>query len=602
MGRSRVQKLWCIIEDILTDKVSRFGIQKKYHVKLVGVTKELWVHEKQLSAGVAECYQAGLKLPKKAKAYVDRGYSAEQKKFIHEQRLERRRLSPDDPVKDQKRAYRWAVDANAYVGAINKVLKLSTRKRSAARKIMITELNPPKTVLGNLHSSNFINGAFVIWNSREDVLTTTSDKPGFLTCTVCEKNFKWARVERALCHVTSARHYDCCKQKLNKDVTDRSANLMTDVSKSVLDGSKLVHTVQDYALQYCVAKSLPFTAAVMALDCVSAAVTTLTPGGISRKSIDHLRANGFRDEANFMQRMSYVSTFADGGGRRVPKKRACEREKPRAKRSRLRLHRTSIAKRVNKLADRVKLSKFEFLHSCPYVGLIVDEGNNYRRSCPLYAATISCDFDFNWSIQFIGQANCEGKKDGESIFRETKNIFIDNGLDDVFERFSSVGTDGASVMRSTIHFRGLDCRGTTGRSFSAFMKRDIKEDLEFWHCLCHQLNLSLNDALDAIKPLKSFFVPHLRMCHSEFKRSSTNRAELSTIREEMKQQFDHSWDFKIFYPKIFCLTRWVGLHTCVTVLSKRSNRRVLKRYVQRLRERGFGPRDFDAYKYTRRRQ
>ena len=66
-------------------------------------------------------------------------------------------------------------------------------------------------------------------------------------------------------------------------------------------------------------------------------------------------------------------------------------------------------------------------------------------------------------------------------------------------------------------FTGLDCRGIVGKSFSAFLKRDIKEDLDFWHCLCHLDNLGLNDAVDAIIVLKLFYVSHLRMMHSEFK-------------------------------------------------------------------------------------
>ncbi len=43
----------------------------------------------------------------------------------------------------------------------------------------------------------------------------------------------------------------------------------------------------------------------------------------------------------------------------------------------------------------------------------------------------------------------------------------------------SAGTDGASVMRSTKDFAGLDCKGTEGRAFSAFLKLDLKDDLDF---------------------------------------------------------------------------------------------------------------------------
>ena len=132
------------------------------------------------------------------------------------------------------------------------------------------------------------------------------------------------------------------------------------------------------------------------------------------------------------------------------------------------------------------------------------------------------------------------------------------------------------------------------------MKRDIKEDLDFWHCLCHIFNLALNDTLDAIESLKLFYVPHLRMCHSEFKRSSKNRATLKSVHAELLE-FDQTWDWKIFYPQLFCLTRWIGLRRCADILSRKSNRVMMKEYVERLRVKGFGPRRFDPYRYRRRR-
>ena len=164
-----------------------------------------------------------------------------------------------------------------------------------------------------------------------------------------------------------------------------------------------------------------------------------------------------------------------------------------------------------------------------------------------------------------------------------------------------MGTDGASVMRSTREFAGLDCRGTIGRSFSARVKRDIKDDIDFWHCLAHQFNLALNDALDAIEPLKLFYIPHLRMCHSEFKRSSKNRAELKSIREELRE-FDRHFTYVIFYPALFCLTRWIGVHRCASILARRPIRVLLNRYAQRLRTMKMGPRPFDPFKYRQRRR
>ena len=132
------------------------------------------------------------------------------------------------------------------------------------------------------------------------------------------------------------------------------------------------------------------------------------------------------------------------------------------------------------------------------------------------------------------------------------------------------------------------------------MKRELNPLVDFWHCLTHQFNLSLNDALMAIQALKLFYIPHLRMCHMEFKRSDKNRAWLKEILRELLE-FDKSFDWKIFYPALFCLTRWLGLQRCAEILSRKSVVALLLKYAQKLRDRGMGPRPFDPYKYQRRR-
>ena len=59
------------------------------------------------------------------------------------------------------------------------------------------------------------------------------------------------------------------------------------------DGATVVNLVKNYAAQYAAAKSLPFTASEYALDCVSAAVTTVAGGKTPRESaIKTLRSAG----------------------------------------------------------------------------------------------------------------------------------------------------------------------------------------------------------------------------------------------------------------------------------------------------------------------
>ena len=218
----------------------------------------------------------------------------------------------------------------------------------------------------------------------------------------------------------------------------------------------------------------------------------------------------------------------------------------------------------------------------------------------VYTACISCDAEFNWRVQFIGQEDCEGNKDGEAIWKLVKKTFVDQGFADIWEKLECVGTDGDSTMRSTPKYSGLDCNGTNGRAFSAHFKRDVGELVDFWHCLCHILNLSLNDALGLVIALKLYYLPHLRMCHAEFKKSSNNRRDLKFFLEELKQ-IDRNFDWRIFYPVLCCFTRWLGLQLCAYILARKSNRALMQKYVQGLRDKGYGSRAFDPYKYRRRR-
>ena len=222
----------------------------------------------------------------------------------------------------------------------------------------------------------------------------------------------------------------------------------------------MVEAVKNYAAHYCAAKSLPWSAGVMALDCVSAAFSTvLGTTVVNPKSIAELQASGHKSEAKMLRNISYVCRAVDNGGgaNNVSAKRKAKAKKPdpRRKRSRFRQHRTGVAKRVHHLASEILKEKKSFLENCTYPGLIIDEGNTFSRTCPIYAAIICCDPEFNFHIMFIGQSNCAGNKDGESIHMLTKKIFVDTGMFTIWAKLCSAGTDAASVMRSTHEFDGV---------------------------------------------------------------------------------------------------------------------------------------------------
>ena len=174
-------------------------------------------------------------------------------------------------------------------------------------------------------------------------------------------------------------------------------------------------------------KSLPFSAAEMTLDCVSAAISTIFPADADTKVINELatsKKKSHKRASAMLRTINHVRSHVDTGGSQK-RKSSGDNQTVRTKRSRFRLHRTTVSKRVSKLGDEILNQKHEYLLTCPFVGLIVDEGNNFARSCPVYAAVISCDAEFNWRVQFIGQADCEGRKDGAAIFKLVKNIFVD---------------------------------------------------------------------------------------------------------------------------------------------------------------------------------
>ncbi len=295
------------------------------------------------------------------------------------------------------------------------------------------------------------------------------------------------------------------KLKNNQTQTQQQRARFRSRSLATVKGKEVVRRIQNYVAQNVAARSLPFTAGEMTLDCVSAALCTIAgPDPLSEKAVDVLTQAGLSNEAAAFFKLRYASGARNPEG---PSPKQCKTRKRR----RLQLRRGAIKKRIKVLGEDAQTLKKKFLTSCPYITIVIDEGNNWGKACPLYLAVIACNVHYEWRIMFIGQADCSGKKDGASIHKLVKGIFARSNMSDVYDKIASASTDGASVMRSTRDFAGLDCRGSEGRAFSAHLKNDVKDDIDFWHCLCHQLNLSVNDALDAIAALKLFWVPHVSM-------------------------------------------------------------------------------------------
>ena len=177
--------------------------------------------------------------------------------------------------------------------AINKILLTPRRKRPAAIKAMLEEMSPPKFL--KLINDSFLNGDLVAWDCKQNVMECVPGKLS-LRCTVCEEDYKWSGVERVLKHIFSKHHHKCCKAKLKAKETARAKALLDEQIKLQARAKDVIKYVTTYAAQYGVSKSLPFTATVMALDCVAATLNTIVVADISTKAITLLQKNGHKQE------------------------------------------------------------------------------------------------------------------------------------------------------------------------------------------------------------------------------------------------------------------------------------------------------------------
>ena len=431
----------------------------------------------------------------------------------------------------------WCAKAQIYIKKMNEIIVADKSKCPQLLQDLVQELKPNQDLLKDLTTASFLGKKFtfcpltenaktimrpaaskpeyIYWYviiinpiccniiiSAKKVLSISNPYPACKCSSVCKNDWKFPRESRVLTHILSKAHHLCLKGKNAQLNTTRQREQMQEYTTTAVDGNELIKRIQNYVSQNVAARSFPFTAGEMALDCVAATLSTITGDkSLKRGAVDLLNRSGMRDEAAAMRNLLITSGYKNSGGPTPTKSPT--------KRRRIQLRRGAIKKRIKILGDDVQTLKREFLKACPYITIVIDEGNNWSKECPLYVAVIACTPEFQWRIMFIGQENCSGKKDGHSIHVLVKKIFCDTGMGDIYSKIVSASTDGASVMRSSSEFAGLDCRGTEGRSFAAHLKSEVKQDIDFWHCLTHQLNLAVNDSLDAIKALKLYWVPHV---------------------------------------------------------------------------------------------
>ena len=145
-------------------------------------------------------------------------------------------------------------------------------------------------------------------------------------------------------------------------------------------------------------------------------------------------------------------------------------------------------------------------------------------------------------------------------------------------------TDGASAMRSTPMYAGLDSwpRGT---SFVAHLKRNGKPNIGNLHGACHNVNLAIKEAKVA-NPWSILWMDHVRAVFNWFSKSPARKSKFASLSEELTL-LGNVVTWKMVYPKYYCPTRWVGICTALASIVGASDLHV--EYCKHLMDEGFVP-------------
>lgn len=260
-------------------------------------------------------------------------------------------------------------------------------------------------------------------------------------------------------------------------------------------------------------------------------------------------------------------------------KAVTERKKPNKYESRnvLRKSRTTLARRLQSLATSKLEKKIKFLESCRYLSCATDEADTFSGSAPLSASLQGCSKDFGWFNSFMGQGCVGDDRSGAGCHRRLKQV-VPRSL---WPRICFLVTDGASAMRSTHKYAGLD-GNPEGTSLHACMMRDpeLGDNLPSLHCLTHQLNLALKHALSANSFWSDTWLQHVRVVFNWFSRSPGRKAALRKVHRDMLM-VRQTVTWKLTYPKYYAPTRWLGIRRAL--VSILNSRELLVAYTEELR-------------------
>ena len=395
-------------------------------------------------------------------------------------------------------------------------------------------------------------------------------------CTICQGVGQDLRSGETTYHKQNqAKHFrskEHCKMVASKDGSSAAVNAIVNEArdKARIFREDLPRAILDDAIISCARKSLSFTALPVVLSVAARAMiacrgTTPVPEGEIMK-------------------VSKVSKLGAAVLRRINAATAAERVRNGRTRPACVRSRQWVTDRMLQLGELCLKKKTEFLLKCPFLGCACDESDTYSFSAPLAAALQGCSWDFEWGNLFMGQSDVVDDKSGEGCFASLRSLL--NGIDmKLLPLIVFLSTDGASAMRSTPMYAGLDSN-PSGKSMHAAMKRALSPKLPNLHCLNHQADLALKKALKICVAWSDMWLCHVKGVYTWFSKSPSRKSALKSLHKEMELLNDVvTW--RMVYPKYYCPTRWLGISRALKSLLAVAD--LLDVYVEKLVVDGYRP-------------
>lgn len=382
-----------------------------------------------------------------------------------------------------------------------------------------------------------------------------------------EKGDKFHR-QNCIKHFRSQTHCDNVTARLGTGTA--LANGIIHNRETHVYADELPQTIIDDAIVSCARKSLSLTSIPVMLNVIARALLSVRgPDELSVKEIMDIRKVSSKG-ATMLSRLKAVTKTVNT---RAGIRSVCRRG------------RAAVTNRLLKLSGQTMDMKLQHLKKCKFLCLTADESDTYSFSAPLAAALSGCTPTFEWANLFIGQVDVAADKSGPGLFNSLRELLNRDGCD-LLKRLYFSCFDGASAMRSTPLYAGLDAY-PAGRSVLAEIKRyDSCEKVGNVHGLAHLLNLAQKKAMKLCDSWINQWQDHIKAVFRWFSKSPSRKSKLKQLHKEMVLLNDVvTW--RLIYPKYYCPTRWIGIARCLRSIIAAAP--LLETYADSLVTEGFRP-------------